>query len=82
MSKMSYKLIFKGTEIICIIKAMQSFIVMNISNIEIGTHHRGHSHLHQCDVITKELKGHNIRKELANDQVQWQRVIKSREIQM
>lgn len=47
---------------------------------EIGNRPRGYLHLHWCDVITKELKQHNLRKELADDQVQWQRVIKSREI--
>ena len=38
MSKMSHKIIFKGTEIASKIKAIQSFIIMNTSNIEIGNH--------------------------------------------
>lgn len=70
MSKTSYKTIFKRPEIVCKIKTIQSIMIMNKQHIEIGNHPRGHSHLHWCDVITKELKDHNIRKELAGDQVQ------------
>ena len=33
MTKMSHKIIFKGTEIASKIKAIQSFIIMNTSNI-------------------------------------------------
>ena len=82
MSKTSHKTIFKGTEIVWKIKTIQSFIIINKQHFRTGNHPRGHSHLHWCDVITKELKDHNIRKELAGDQVQQERVIKSREMQL
>ena len=34
---------------------------------------RGHPQLHWSDVITKDLKDLNIRKELTDEQVEWQR---------
>ena len=47
-----------------------------------GSLPRGRQHLRWSDVITKDLKYLNIRKELADDRVQWRRAIKPRKIQL
>ena len=43
---------------------------------------RRHPQLRWSDVITKELKNLNIRKELTDERVEWRRVIISRKIQL
>ena len=48
----------------------------------LGFSPRGHSQLCWSDVITKDLKDLNIKKELTHEQVEWQRTIMPRKIQL